>query len=133
MASAKKQLSPSELVMSHKPKNYKYRYIIKDDDFLKTLETEQFNMDELDTIHNDKLVQQALQVDYKLYERTIIGKAKEPTIMENGVIVSKKMVTKADKKLQQFGIGFFTYEQLSYVTIRMFYEKFDIIEIFVLT
>lgn len=130
---AKKDLTPSEIVTSHKPKNFKYRYIIKDDEFLKGLENENFNMDELDTIHNDMLVAQAINAEYKLYERTIIGKAKEPTMMENGVIVSKKLVTKADKKLQKFGIGFFQHENVQYVSFRMYYEKFDIIEIFVLT
>jgi len=130
---AKKIVTPSELVISHKPKNFKYRYIIKDDAFLKALEQEQFNFDELDTIHNDMLVHEALQCEMQLYERTIIGKAKEPTVMENGVIVSKRMVTKADKKLQQFGIGYFDYDNMHYVVMRMYYEKFDIIEIFVLT
>lgn len=130
---AKKNISPTELVNSHKPKNFKYCYIMKDAEFLKELEAEQFNMLDLDTINNGHLVAKAKDVKYELYERTIIGKAKEPTIMENGVIVSKKMVTKADKKLQQFGIGFFEHENIHYVSIRMFYEKFDIIEIFVLT
>lgn len=131
---AKKELSPSELILSHKPKNFKYRFIIKDEAFFKALTEEGFDLDELDTIHDDALVQQALNVEYELYERTIIGRAKEPTIMnDKGVIVSKKMVTKADKKLQQFGIGYFDNEQLHYVVMRMFYEKFDIIEIFVLT
>lgn len=130
---AKPKLTPSELVLSHKPKNFKYRYFIKDDDFLKQLQEEGFNFDELDTIHNDELVQLALQTECELYERTIIGKAKEPTAMENGVIVSKKMVTKSDKKLQQFGIGYFDHENMHYVVMRMYYEKFDIIEIFVLT
>ena len=74
-----------------------------------------------------------MNVDYQLYERTIIGKAKEPTIMDNGVVITKKMVTKADKKLQQFGVGYFSIGNTQYVAIRMFYEKFDIIEVFILT
>jgi hypothetical protein len=131
---AKKELSPIELIQTHKPKNFKYRFILKDDEFIKSLEKDGFDMDELDTIHNDTLVQLALYAEYEQYERTIIGKAKEPTIInENGVIVSKKMVTKADKKLQHFGIGYFDYQGLHYVVMRMYYEKFDIIEIFVLT
>lgn len=130
---AKKEMDPNEVVNTHRPKNFKYRYIIKDDAFLKYLQDHQFDINSLDTIQNDELTNMAIQTECKLYERTIIGKAKEPTVMENGVIISKKMVTKADKKLQQFGVGFFEYEGLQYVVIRMFYEKFDIIEIFVLT
>lgn len=130
---AKDKQTPTELVLSHKPKNFKYRFVIKDDALLKSLQEEGFNFDELDTIHDDELVHIALQTECKLYERTIIGKAKEPTTIENGVIVSKKMVTKADKKLQQFGIGYFDHNQMHYVVMRMYYEKFDIIEIFVLT
>ena len=130
---AKKNVSASELVSSHKPKNYKYRYIIKDESLIKELEQEQFNFDELDTIGDADLVNEALKTEYKLYERTIIGKAKEPTDMGNGILVSKKMVTKADKKLQNFGIGFFNMDERQYVVIRLYYERFDIIEIFVLT
>lgn len=130
---AKKEMDPNEVINTHRPKNFKYRYIIKDDAFLKYLQDHQFDINSLDTIQNDELTNMAIQTECKLYERTIIGKAKEPTVMENGVIISKKMVTKADKKLQQFGVGFFEYEGLQYVVIRMFYEKFDIIEIFVLT
>ena len=131
---AKKTLTASELVLSHKPKNFKYRFVIKEESFFQELQQDDFNMDELDTIHDDELVQLALQTNCELYERTVIGKAKEPTIInDQGVIVSKKMVTKADKKLQQFGIGYFDHNQFHYVVIRMYYEKFDIIEIFVLT
>lgn len=131
---AKKTMSASELVLSHKPKNFKYRFFIKDESFFQELQEQQFNLDELDTIHDDTLVQLALQTECQQYERTIIGKAKEPTIInDKGVIVSKKMVTKADKKLLQFGIGYFDYHRLQYVVIRLYYEKFDIIEIFILT
>jgi hypothetical protein len=130
---AKKTLTASELVLSHKPKNYKYRFIIKDDTLLKELEQDQFDFNVLDTIDDPDLVKEALQAEYKLYERTIIGKAKEPTDMGNGIMLSKKMVTKADKKLLQLGMGFFEYRSLTYMVVRLFYERFDIIEIFVLT
>ena len=130
---AKKNMTASELVMSHRPKNYKYRFIIKDDSLIKELEQEQFDFNILDTIDNADLVKEALQTDYKMYERTIIGKAKEPTDMGNGIMLSKKMVTKADKKLINLGMGFFERNHQSYVVIRLFYERFDIIEIFVLT
>ena len=130
---AKKNMTASELVMSHRPKNYKYRFIMKDDSLIKELEQEQFDFNILDTIDNADLVKEALQADYKMYERTIIGKAKEPTDMGNGIMLSKKMVTKADKKLINLGMGFFEHNNQSYVVIRLFYERFDIIEIFVLT
>lgn len=130
---AKKNITASELVSSHKPKNYKFRYIIKDESLIKELEQENFNFDELDTINDADLVKEAMNTECEMYERTIIGKAKEPTDMGNGILVSKKMVTKADKKLMHFGIGFFSYNHMNYVVIRLYYERFDIIEIFVLT
>ena len=130
---AKKTMTASELVSSHKPKNYKYRFIIKDDTLIKELEAEGFNFDELDTINDADLVKEAMNTECQMYERTIIGKAKEPTDMGNGILVSKKMVTKADKKLIHFGMGFFEYNHMNYVVIRLCYERFDIIEIFVLT
>ena len=63
----------------------------------------------------------------------VVARAKEPTIMDDGVIVSKKMATKTDKKLQNVGIGFFTHEGIRYVCVKLIYERFDIIEIFILT
>lgn len=130
---AKKELSPVELIESHKPKNFKYYYIIKDEELITQLQNEHYNFDELNTINNPEIIKAAMNADYQLYERTIIGKAKEPTIMDNGVVITKKMVTKADKKLQQFGVGYFSIGNTQYVAIRMFYEKFDIIEVFILT
>mgnify|MGYP003421943922 FL=1 len=53
-------------------------------------------------------------------------------MMDKGVIISKKMVTKADKKLLKIGIGFFNHDDIAYVSIRLVYEQFDIIEIFIL-
>lgn len=133
MATKKKELSIVELVESHKPKNFKYKFIISDDSIYEELINSGYNIDELDTIQNDGLVQEALQASFTDYPREIVGKAKEPTIMENGVIISKKMVTKADKKLFGISLGFFDYNNLRYVVIKLRYEKFDIIEIFILT
>ena len=130
---AKKNIEPDELVTSHIPKNFKYYYHIKDEELKNQLIEKQFDLSKLDTINNPSLIELALNTKYDIYERTIVGKAKEPTIMDNGVVISKKMVTKADKKLQQFGIGFFKEDHVQYVSIRMYYEKFDIIEIFILT
>ena len=51
----KKQISASELVDSHKPKNFKFKYIFHDDQLLFTLEDEKYDILSLDTIHNDEL------------------------------------------------------------------------------
>ena len=88
-----------------------------------------YDMSSLDTICNDDLVEKALQSDFTMYEREIVGKAKEPSILDNGVIISKKMVTKADKKLLGLYVGFFDYNS-RHIAIKLHYEKFDIIEIF---
>jgi hypothetical protein len=122
-----------ELIESHKPKNFKYRYIITDESLYKELENDQFDLNELDTIHNDNLVQQALSCEYKFYERDIVGKMKDPTYLDEGIVISKKMVTKSDKKLNKVGVGFFMYNDRKHVVIRMYYDRFDIIEIFILT
>lgn len=129
MASNKKELTPQELVESHKPKNFKYKYIFNDDQLLADLMNSEYDMSSLDTICNDDLVEKALQSDFTMYEREIVGKAKEPSILDNGVIISKKMVTKADKKLLGLYVGFFDYNS-RHIAIKLHYEKFDIIEIF---
>ena len=129
MASNKKELTPQELVESHKPKNFKYKYIFNDDQLLADLMNSEYDMSSLDTICNDDLVEKALQSDFTMYEREIVGKAKEPSILDNGVIISKKMVTKADKKLLGLYVAFFDYNS-RHIAIKLHYEKFDIIEIF---
>lgn len=126
-------LTGAELIESHKPKNYKYRFIIHEDSLYKELENDHYDLDQLDTIHNDKLIQAALNANYKFYERTIIGKAKDPTTLENGIVLSKKMITKTDKKLNQIGLAFFEYQDTRYLSLRMYYQRFDIIELFILT
>ena len=128
---AKKITSLTGLVDSHRPKYFKHKFIM-DDENLRQLEQEGYDLSELDTIHDDELVQCALDSIYKEYERNIIGKAKEPTILEDGIILSKKMVTKADKKLLSLGVGRFERNGIEYVSIRMHYERFYIIEIFIL-
>lgn len=134
MATSKvKTVSIPELVESHKPKNFKYKYIMKDDTIYDQLIDASYDIDSLDTINDDMLIQEALKADYMEYQRDIVAKAKVPTILDNGVIVSKKMVTKADKKLLCVKIGFFDYNNIHYVSIKLCYEKFDIIEIFILT
>ena len=103
------------------------------DDNLRLLEQEGFDLSTLDTINDDELTRIASETPYTEYERTIIGKAKEPTTLEDGIIISKKLVTKADKKLQSIGIGRFEFNGINYVSIRLRYEQFDIIEIFILS
>ena len=76
---------------------------------------------------------QALSCEYVQYERDVVGKMKEPTLMNDGVIISKSMVTKSDKKLNKIGIAFFDRNNRKHVVLRMYYDRFDIIEIFILT
>lgn len=126
---ATKTLTPQELVETHKPKNFKFKYIFTDESLLEELMNSDYDVTTLDTICDDKLVEAALGAECRLYERTIIGKAKEPTVLDHGVVVSKKMVTKADKKLKGVYIGFFDFH-IRHVLIKLRYERFDIIEIF---
>jgi hypothetical protein len=130
---AKQSLPINEIIESHKPKNFKYRFIITDESVYDELQSLQYDLSNLDTINDDELIQEALKADYTWYERDVVKRAKEPTIFENGVILSKKMVTKTDKKLIKIGTGFFEFRNLRYVSIRMVYERFDIIEIFIMT
>ena len=128
----KKALSASEIVETHKPKNFKYKYIFKDDEFLDELVKSGYDMDSLDTIQNDSLVQTALNASFEEFERDIVKKANEPTVFDNWVVVSKKMITKADKKLNNVGIGYFDKDGIHYVAFCFRYDKFDILEIFIL-
>jgi hypothetical protein len=130
---AKPQQTISEIVESHKPKNFKYYYDFHEDAMLVELEQQGFDLSTIDTIENPELIQRAKQASFKYYDRDVVAHAKEPTILENGVIMTKKMATKTDKKLSQVGLGFFTWNEVSYVTIKLCYEKFDIYEIFILT
>jgi hypothetical protein len=127
---AKVELTAEQIVETHKPKNFKFKYLFKDEAFIGELMNSDYDITQLDTICDDDLVNAALEVNYKEYQRTIIGKAKEPTILEDGVIVSKKMATKADKKLLGVYIGFFSYKGSRYVGIKLGYERFEILEIF---
>jgi hypothetical protein len=133
MASSKKVLTMAEIVESHKPKNFKYKFIIKDDTVYDELIECNYDLEKLDTIRNDKLVNEALKADFTEYQRETVARAKEPTLLDDGIILSKKMITKADKKLYGIMLGFFDYEEIHYVAIKFKYERFDILEIFVLT
>lgn len=126
-----KALTGDELIKSHLPKNYKYFIHIKD----KTLEDElsdDFDWNLIDTIDNSEIVNEAMNATYQLYERDTVSSAKKPTILEDGVILSKKLATKTDKKLINVGVGFFTYDGFRYVSTKLIYERFDIYEVFCL-
>lgn len=127
---AKKDISPEELVETHKPKNVKFKYIFIDDTLLNDLLVAKYPIDTLDTIGDDKLAEAAMFAEYRDYERTIVGKSNAPVFLDNGIVVSKKLVTKADKKLQKISIGFFIYNDAHYVAIKLIYERFAILEIF---
>lgn len=130
---ASKDKSISEIVNDHKPKNYKFKFIVKDETLWKELEEQQYDISSLDTINDSDLTVAALNTSFKEYPRETVSSAKKPTSIDNGVIISKKMITKADKKLQSVNIGFFTHNNVRYVCVKFVYERFDIIEIFILT
>ena len=73
---AKEKQTPTELVLSHKPKNFKYRFVIKDDALLKSLQEEGFDFDELDTIHDDELVHIAYKRNVSYMNEPLLGKQK---------------------------------------------------------
>lgn len=129
---AKKELSIVDMIESHRPKYFKHAFILNQE-YINELQTMGYDLQSLDTIQNQELLDRAMQCEYKEYERTIIGKAKEPTCLDDGIIVSKRMVTKADKKLLSVGIGRFQYHDITYVSIRLKYEQFHIIELFILS
>ncbi len=133
MTTKKTALSAKKIVESHKPKHVKFKYIFKDDDFLNELISSEYDMDSLDTIQNDALVQEALKAECNTYYRDTVAHAKEPTVLDDGIILSKKLVTKADKKLLALLLGFFEYNYIKYIILKLQYEKFDIVEIFILT
>lgn len=131
-----KQLSASETILSHLPKkNFKYKVIIKDDDFRKELTESNFDNNLLDTIKNDQLVSAGYNsTDFNSYDRETVSKAKQPTVIDKdrGIVVSKQLITKTDKKLLKVDIKSFYYEDTPYVMIKFVYEKFDIVEVFLL-
>ena len=130
-----KQLSASELINSHLPKKVeKYKVIIKDAELFDELIESKFDMDLLDTIKNNRMVDAGYNSTFDSYDRSTVSKAKEPTIIDKdkGIVVSKQLITKTDKKLQSVDIHSFTYDDSPYVMVKFVYEKFDIVEIFLL-
>lgn len=133
---ATKELTPSELVMSHLPKKMeKYKVIIKDVELFEALKNDPtFDMNVLDKINNDALVNAGYEQEFDSYDRSTVAKAKEPTIIDKdrGIVVSKQLITKTDKKLLSVDINTFNYNSNSYVMVKFVYEKFDIVELFLL-
>ena len=123
----------SEIIDSHKPKNYKFKFIIKDESLWKELEDAKYDISSLDTINDTDLTVAALNTSFKEYPREVVAVSKKPTQIEEGVLLFKQMTTKTDKKLQNVCVGFFSHNNLRYVCIKFVYERFDIIEIFILT
>lgn len=123
----------AEIVDAHKPKNYKFKYIIKDDTLWDELNEANYDISSLDTINDADLTVSAMNASFKEYPREVVASSKKPTQIEDGVLLFKQMTTKTDKKLQNVCVGFFTHNNLRYVCVKFVYERFDIIEIFILT
>lgn len=122
----------SEIITMHKPKNFKFKFIFKNDETFNQLIDDGYDMESLDTINNDDIIKQALESSFNEYDRDTVAKAKVATIIDSdrGVILSKSLIAKADKKLLTVGVGYFIYEKYPHVCIKFNYEDFDIIEIF---
>lgn len=130
---AKKELPLNEIVDSHKPKNFKYYYYFHNPEDLAQLQQMGYDIATLDTICNFELTEAAKNATFKYYDRDVVAHAKEPVMLERGVLMTKKMATKTDKKLSQVGVAFFSLHDVDYVAIKLCYEKFDIYEIFIMT
>lgn len=92
-------------------------------------------MNKLDTINNIGLIDAGYNsTDFTYYPRDIVVKAKEPTTVDKDacIVIGKQLITKTDKKLQEVGYAKFTYNDVNYVMIKFVYEKFDIVEVFLL-
>lgn len=124
--------TPPEIVDAHKPKNVKYKFIFTDDSFLCSLEDTGYDISTTDTINNPELIEAAMSsVENEVsYEREVVARAKKPTYLDTGVVLSKQLITKADKKLQEVKVGYFTYQNCRYVRILFVYQAFMIIELF---
>lgn len=127
------KLTSEQIVESHKPKNFKFKFIFKDDGLIQELENSHYDMSSLDTINNTDLTLAAMDAQFKEYPREVVTSSKKPTQIEDGVLLFKQLTTKTDKKLLNVCVGFFSYNELRYVCIKFVYERFDIIEIFILS
>lgn len=130
MAKPEKRLD--ELINDHKPKNVKFKFIPKDETLLSELSALDYDIGTLDTINDDDMVNKAINAPCQVFERTIVGKAKEPTFFGDGTMIFRKLVKKADKKLLAVHRGFFDYENSKRMVFKLEYERWFIVEIFVL-
>jgi len=127
------KINACDLVDSHKPKDFKFFFDIKDTTLIQELEVAGYDISSLNTIIDEDLIQAALTSDFTdKYDRDIIGRANEPTIFEDGIIMSKQLITKTDKKLESILKSIFIHNSIGYVAWKYQYERFDIIQIFVL-
>lgn len=123
-----------ETVLKCMPKTYKFKYILSKEqiDVLK----DDTSIPCLDTINRPGLVEAALKSTFREFDpSTLIKKAKEPTDLsgevKEGVVISKKMVSKTGKILKSIGISLYKYEDNCYVCFKLDYGLFSIIEIFI--
>lgn len=119
------------------PKTYKFKYVLKPEQ-IEALKKDGFDLEQLDTIRMPGLVDAALKSTFKEFDPSLlIKKAKEPTDLsedvKEGVVISKKMVTKTGKILKSVGISLYEFEGNGYVCFRLDYDLFYIIEIFIYT
>ena len=68
---AKEKDPVTKVVEDHKPKNFKFKYIIKDDNLLKELEDSNYDISSLDTINDTDLTLAAMNASFKDYPSTI--------------------------------------------------------------
>lgn len=122
----------SDIINAHKPKGIKYEFLIKDEKVLNQLKEEGYDLGELSTINDEELVQAALLADtIDSFDRSIIKKATQPSLVGDGIIISKKLISKADKKLIRIDISKFELRNTQFIGIKFVYEMFDILEIFI--
>lgn len=126
----------AKFLKDFKPKNFKYKFIFTDDelqeDILKMSPPDDSTIqNDLDTIKNDPLVRAAVESDFVCYGNNV-KKAKEPTSIGEGLFISKMMVSKTGKALLDVQTSRFEYEKNIYMAIKFVYEKFYILEIFIM-
>ena len=119
-----------------RPKNFKYKFIFTDDEFqeeiLKLSSPEDNTIqNELDTINSPELIMKALESEFVSYGNNV-KKAKEPTLIDDGVFISKMMVSKTGNALLDVQSSNFSYDNNNYMAIKFVYEKFYILEIFIM-
>lgn len=126
----------AKFLKDFKPKNFKYKFIFTDDEFqediLKMSAPDDLTIqNDLDTIKNEPLVRAAMESDFVCYGNNV-KKAKEPTSIGEGLFISKMMVSKTGKALLDVQTSRFEYEKNIYMAIKFVYEKFYILEIFIM-